>query len=119
MTMKVFVYKNLNRDCWSIRSVESGLVVSYRHKVLLRDCVFKVGEGGRQRVVKLKSKFVHAGVQGFVTTSQVEEKNWVRINYNPYKGPDFYEVETGKPIVSAKFVQFREDGVYAIGLEWR
>ena len=65
--MKVFVYFNLHRKCYSIKSlsgVNKGRVVAHAEKVLLRDATFKVSEAGRQRVLRTKRKNVHAGVVG-------------------------------------------------------
>ena len=65
--MRVFVYFNLHKRRWSLKAMDGpskGRVVAHADKVLLRDCVFRVSEAGRQRVLQTKRKAVHAGVVG-------------------------------------------------------
>lgn len=65
--MKVYVYFNLHKKCWSIKALsgnQKGRVVAHADAVDLKDCTFKVSEAGRQRVVRTKQKNVHAGVVG-------------------------------------------------------
>lgn len=108
---KIFVYKNLHKKCWSIKSTKTNLVVSYGHNFILKDCVFKVRESARQRVIKEKRKNVHAGVQGFLTSNV--SKKWIKISYNPYKAGYFYTIKDNRPIYSAEFVKFTKNAVYA------
>jgi len=61
---RVFVYRNLHQDCWSVKSKETGRVVAHADRVELSDVEFKVSEPGRQRVLKEQSKNVHAGLVG-------------------------------------------------------
>ena len=49
--MRVFVYFNLHRHCWSIKALEGpqrGRVVAHAQRVNLSGCHFKVSEAGRQ-----------------------------------------------------------------------
>lgn len=65
--MRVFVYFNLHKKCWSIRAMEGnqkGRVIAHAQAVELANCTFKVSEAGRQRVLREKRKNVHAGVVG-------------------------------------------------------
>lgn len=65
--MRVFVYKNLHKDCWSIRALDGehkGRVVAHADRVILKDVQFRVSEAGRQRVIREGRKNVHAGVVG-------------------------------------------------------
>lgn len=65
--MRVFVYYNLHKKCWSIKALsgnQKGRVVAHADAVELKDCEFKVSEAGRQRVIREKRKNVHAGVAG-------------------------------------------------------
>lgn len=90
--IKVFVYWNLHKKCWSIKDVVAKKVIAHRNSVRLTDCQFKVSEAGRQRVIREKRKNVHAGVVG----------NWVDdvprvdlprefelVRYNPYEMANF------------------------------
>ena len=92
--MKVYVYFNLHRKCFSIKALEGankGRVVAHRDDVLLFDATFKVSEAGRQRVLRERKKNVHAGVVGvwdetgtdLITITRVTTVG-TPITYNPY-----------------------------------
>lgn len=97
--MKVFVYFNLHRKCFSIKALEGenkGRVVAHRDTVLLFDGVFKVSEAGRQRVLRERKKNVHAGVVGvwaedsaFRDTHNRVMMYGTPVTYNPYKYDSF------------------------------
>lgn len=93
--MKVFVYFNLHKKCFSIRALEGsnkGRVVAHRTEVYLTDAVFKVSEAGRQRVLREQRKNVHAGVTGYWTDTvdESELSSMDRlVKYNPYKYNQF------------------------------
>ena len=55
---KVFVYKNLHKNCWSVR--QDGLVKAHAKCLYMWDCLFQVNQKGRERVIKEKQKNVHA-----------------------------------------------------------
>lgn len=118
MEEKVEVYYNLHRSCWSIR--QGGLVLGHAQGITLADCVFKVSESGRQRVLREKRKNVHAVIAGSVTSVEGFEPRRNRklpkfvpfpllldqvslVSYNPFKGSNFYDKETEKPVYKAKF----------------
>ena len=63
--MKVYVYFNLHKRCFSVKALEGqakGLVIAYANDVVLFDPVFKVSKAGRDRVLRERKKNVHAGV---------------------------------------------------------
>lgn len=70
--MRVFVYRNLKNNKWSIKCVDKSpkyrhvyqRVVGYASSVFLTSVKPKVSEPGRQRVIKEKRKNVHAGLVG-------------------------------------------------------
>ena len=65
--MRVFVYFNLHKKCFSIKALEGadkGRVIAHRDTVVLDGCKLLVSEAGRQRVLREKRKNVHAGVSG-------------------------------------------------------
>jgi len=113
--MRVFVYYNLTKKCWSIKALEGrskGRVVAHADAVDLWDCKFKVSEAGRQRVLRTKQKNVHAGVEGTLVwmdgrntkAGMINDRfmpEWYawrlavpntdyRITYNPYVSPTFH-----------------------------
>lgn len=75
---KVFVYRNLSQNCWSLKMMEGeckGRVIAHAEEVMLINAVFKVSEAGRQRVLKEKRKNVHAGVEAdCITTTMITER---------------------------------------------
>lgn len=106
--IKVQVYYNLHKHCWSIKDVKLGRVIDHRTNLVLTDCVFRVSERGRQRVLETKQKNVHASVVGYLTTedsqSYVDQSN---VWYNPYKTDKF--LCNGSVIENVKKVAFHWD----------
>ena len=110
--MKVFVYFNLHRKCFSIKALEGknkGRVVAHRDDVLLFDATFKVSEAGRQRVLRERKKNVHAGVVGQwddavdVTYDRVLRYGQA-ITYNPYKYDTFVHLYGEHPCKTGRLV---------------
>lgn len=120
--MKVAVYWNLHKACWSIQSREGGnrgRVIAHASWVRLEGCEFKVSEAGRQRVLAEKRKNVHAFVVGRLVayddpdgtyievagfTSKREDRQRMVVTYNPYRGPSFFDKETGESVQAAELV---------------
>lgn len=101
--MRVFVYFNLHRKCFSIKALEGaskGLVIGHDHNVTLADVTFKVSEAGRQRVLREQRKNVHAGIVGTLVNS-LDNVGTERVSYNPYKGATFFLCGTGNSISAA------------------
>lgn len=105
-------YKNLRKNCFSLRF--KGIVYAYREKFILKNAIFKVSQKGRDRVLKLKVKNVHAIVKGeFFEYNKLSLKNAVEISYNPYLFEFFYQKHDKKPIYYANIVLFNNDKVFA------
>jgi hypothetical protein len=105
--MKVYVYFNLHKKCFSIKALEGehkGLVVAHRTALTLRDVTFKVSEAGRQRVLRERKKNVHAGVvgqwDGYDTATA--DACSVPVTYNPYKYDSFVYADDRAPIKQAE-----------------
>ena len=101
--MKVFVYFNLHRKCFSVKALEGiskGRVIKHAHFVALENVTFKVSEAGRQRVLKEQRKNVHAGVVGTLVPC-IDAVGSERVTYNPYKGSNFTLCGTGDPILAS------------------
>ena len=62
--MRVEVYWNLSRNCWSIRDVATGRIHAHADKVSVRGAQFIVQPAGRKRVLRERKKNVHAFVRG-------------------------------------------------------
>ena len=88
-TKKVKVYWNLHKDCFSVQ--QKGLVVGHTEKIVLSDVEFRVGQAGRERVLKEQRKNVHAGIVGewMDYAWQRTGSIWDEITYNPYKYETF------------------------------
>ena len=112
--MRVFVYFNLHKKCFSIKALEGdrkGRVVAHSTTVLLEGCKFKVSEAGRQRVLREKRKNVHAGVTGtWINADRVEScyefLSMVGrlVTYNPYKYDSFVIKATEQSVDKADVV---------------
>jgi hypothetical protein len=108
--MKVFIYWNLRKKCWSVKNVKSGKVVQHAKHLCLCNVAFKVSEAGRQRVLRNKRKNVHAGVVGeIIDFIPVDSTRCGTVSYNPYKGPNFICVENGLPMYCASYVEMNMD----------
>lgn len=106
MVMRVEVYWNYHKGCYSVRSLEGenrGRVIFHTKELFLEDVKFVVQAGGRQRVLKEQSKNVHAFVRG--TISKDRRIIGKSISYNPYKYSSFVCRKDQKSIFSAKFVR--------------
>ena len=120
--MKVFVYRNLRKKCFSVMALEGekkGKVIAHRMFVDLTDGVFKVREAGRQRVLRTGQKNVHAGVVGEWSDSLNSILTPVRVavRYNPKVSGDF-TTEDGKTVKRAKFVELSGGKyIFAGGIE--
>lgn len=89
----VFVYFNLHKKVWSVKSVETGRVIAHLHSLVLYLAKPKVSEAGRQRVLRERKKNVHAGFEGYIDLSDPEFlSNQIEgraVTYNPYKYSGF------------------------------
>lgn len=104
--MKVRVYKNLHRNCWSIQEYIQGQgwrVWNYYTELVIDNPKFIVYEKGRQRVIETGKKNVHAYVQGELKLTDDYAQNRIKmppkfrpeyhlkINYNP-KTDEFFQI---------------------------
>ncbi len=116
--MKAFVYWNITRKVWSVKSVKSGLVVRHADLLLLQNCRLKVSQAGRLRVIAEQRKNVHAGIQGEVIRWEDADDcttalyNPIKVTYNPYKHLSFVHhmtLSTGEvvavPVLDALLVR--------------
>ena len=86
-TKKVRVYRNLHRDCYSVK--QGGIVRCHAENVTLRSCQFIVSKAGQRRVRDEKKKNVHAFIEGYVVSArrslELLDFGWEKVYYNPYK----------------------------------
>jgi hypothetical protein len=114
--MKVFVYRNLHKDCWSIKALEGnnkGRVVYHAQTVTLSNCTFKVSKAGRERVLRDKRKNVHAGVAGELIRVNIPLSympQMTAVTYNPYKYESFVRKNNDfMPVHNASWVYMADD----------
>ena len=101
---KIEVYRNLHKNCWSVR--QKGIVRFHCHRINLKDCMFVVQPAGHAKVIREKKKNVHAFVRGYLYDSMLPVSSpfmWDDIYYNPYKADTFVDFE-GTPVHMARLV---------------
>lgn len=109
---KVYVYKNLTKNCYSLCDVKTRKVIGHVKNVILKDVVFKVSEKGRQWVITNKKKIVHAGVQGNIVNAEMDTIDWIKIRYNPYVTKGFTK-DNGELLQKASYVSLTDKGIIA------
>jgi hypothetical protein len=117
--MKVFIYRNLRKKCYSVKALEGpnkGRVIAHANTLTLTDCQFKVSPSGRERVRRTGHKTVHAGVvgqwDGGIDTAMPSECKRT-LYYNPHKVDTFVHYLTYQPIAAAPKVYLGLTGVFA------
>ena len=106
---KVFVYKNLHKDCWSVK--QDGLVKAHTKSINLWDCSFRVNAKGRAKVLEEKRKNVHAGIVGYIDENAMTFGT--AVTYNPYKYSTFVEKDTEDPVIWRGFASLDHNTVLA------
>ena len=119
--MKVFVYRNLRKNCYSVKALEGpnkGRVIAHWDALTLTDARFKVSRSGRARVLREKQKNVHAGCIGNWEPEQgMDWDGFERahaLTYNPYRFESFVEKCTHDPVYSSSKVWLGLTGVFAL-----
>jgi hypothetical protein len=107
--MKVDVYRNLNKDCFSVRSREKedyGKVNHYADLVVVNDVEFVVQDSGYERFEETQQKNIHAFVRGImeesITFPAMIKKgiindllNATKVYYDPEYDDKFYTEHQG------------------------
>ena len=105
--MKVAVYWNLHKDCFSVQSRERanyGLVVQHADEIVLQNVLPTVRERGRQRVLAEGRKNVHAFLVGEIVQEVGPTRGRPkRLRYNPHEMAAF-QTETGEGVIYADYV---------------
>jgi hypothetical protein len=110
---KVRVYKNLHKNCYSVKSVKTGLVVAHVDEIVLQNVKYLVYESGRKRVLESKQKNVHAFVEGYIIKSVIDLNKPSKVCYNPYKKGFFFYCSNGRKITSSKYAKINRNGVFS------
>jgi len=119
--MRVFVYRNLHKDCYSVRALQGpskGRVIARVKWVVIQNPEFVVSEKGRQRVLHRKQKNVHAGIRGkWLGTAPYPFHSLTgaaRITYNPYRFISFTKCGTLIPVYAARLASCEPTGVWIL-----
>jgi hypothetical protein len=120
--VKYFVYYNLHKHVFSLKNNKTKKVEMRSQAVVMKDCVFKVSEKGRQRVLKTQQKNVHAGVLGEVVKTDIDMNDalsivdFVELTYNPYLFDSFVVKETQERVQGAVEVLLLNKRIFAKGI---
>lgn len=116
---KVEVYRNLHKNCFSIR--HNGKVIGYLYsgqELHLMDAKFRVQPAGRDRVRRENKKNVHAYVKGTVgALGGLQRKKLFTMcfqtaSYEPYTMESFETFPDETPIFEAPHVIFKKGRLY-------
>lgn len=106
------IYWNSHKKLFSCRV--NGKVISHVKEMFLIDCKFVVSQKGRERVLKTKSKNVHAVIRGSIAPILPMDGKYARlkelmfgfdktVKYDPYT-MECFTTDNGSPIHEAPFV---------------
>ena len=131
--MRCFIYYNLHKHCLSVRALsgpDKGRVIAHANALLLESAIFRVSEAGRQRVLRERSKNVHAGMVGELTMyAKLDDAPDAKlqqlyasaialqvpvITYNPYQDASFVVLPERVPIQTASRVLAVGKQVFAL-----
>ena len=107
--MRVYVYWNLNRNCYSVRAEQGprkGRVIAHCREIEFHNVTFAVGAIGRLKSI-VGPKRVHAGMRGELasyTPDPSATKTLRAITYNPLKHACFITRDNCLPNYSASHV---------------
>ena len=114
MTEIVEVYRNLHKNCWSVRDSKTRLVIGHVDYIHLQNATLVVRPAGREKVLREKRKNVHAFIKGTVAACP-KNTDAKQITYNPYRNESFVLQSTGEPITHADHVYLNDQGKAFIG----
>lgn len=103
--MRVEVYRNLHRNCLSVRF--RGRVIAHVDRIALRNVEFHVSQSGRERVLRERRKNVHAYLRGewlgpFEMYSLPPSiTGHADVRYDPYQYSQFHNLTTDRPVYTA------------------
>ncbi len=111
----VRVFRNWKRGCYSI--MQGGLVRASACSIRLRDVEFLVRAQGRERMLRLQRKNVHAYAIGYIEdlVPVGDERIMASLDgrgimYDAYRFDTFVDAEHLTPVLTASSVQFDDDG---------
>lgn len=113
--LKVRVYRNLHKKCFSVKCMKTQKVVAHVDSITLKDVTYPVSQAGRDRVLAERRKNVHAYVQGIVESAELADiVKMKKVCYNPYKKAFFFYCSNGREVKSSKYTTLTSNGVFAL-----
>ena len=115
--MKVKVYYNIRKQCFSVVSLEKeryGKVIDHVKRISLWGATFKVSDKGRQRVLREQQKNVHAYIVGSWVSPRILKGKIHKATYNPYKYSSFVNTTTLTPVHKADQVYLNERNIHYV-----
>lgn len=100
--MRVKLYWNLHKDCFSVMDAKTGRVAFHADTVALRDVKANVQAGGRARAVREGKRNVHAFLVGELVDAVAREGGRV-VRYNPFRA-GFFHGDSGELVEAAAYV---------------
>ena len=119
--MRVRVYWNLHKDCYSVldwapRSRKKGRLVCHLSELMLKDAKFVVQLSGNKRVRGEKRKNVHAFIEGdwYEYSARSTFAMMGRVRYNPYQDTAFVLTQDGQEVELASEVHLSTCVTYSV-----
>jgi|26BtaG_2_1085354.scaffolds.fasta_scaffold02168_7 hypothetical protein len=127
--MRVEVYRNLHRQCFSVRALEGpkkGKVILHTDAVLIKDAEFVVQKGGQARVRRTGHKQIHAFVRGEIRAVSSFASNTLKglaksrdikmdqFTYNPYENDTFIDRYLKAPVMRSDWAALGINGNWYI-----
>ena len=109
--MQVYVYRNLNKGGYSIMCPKTKKVIGYSTSLVLKNVVFKVRVGGRDRVRSTGHKNVHAFAIGEIVDA-MPVKALVKVSYEPRIHEGFIRSVNKLPVTTASMCVMNMTGCY-------
>lgn len=116
--MKVRIYYNLTRKCWSIMDYKTKRVFDHAHRVIIHDAKEKISVAGMKRAVDQGRRNVHAFYDGELHGYDPITANKANptpkpgdkvIRYNPFEGVPHFSTHAGTMMPSASALLFDTD----------
>jgi hypothetical protein len=105
--IRVQVYKNVRKNCFSVRDKATRKVIGHVQEISLKDCTMHASLSGISRIRSERRKSVVAWIEGTTFTPENQQALSAKqhgIFFNPYQN-DTWVDHHGYPIARANVVQ--------------
>lgn len=110
----VRIYRNLNNGMLSIQAKhgKTWKVVGHVTDCILENVIFRIGEAGRQRVIRERCKNVHAWGEGILVGKTADIFTPIALSYDPYSDQTFMQRGTNHAIHKCRYLAARDNLVF-------